>query len=114
MDYGIMSTILVVSLLVFSIIVSIISTHKHGKLVDAYPVPTIVYTSEADRAQGAGVIYGVGVLRRVRDSRMLQLEANLVFISLLNVVSLGSFLKPSITIPPLFIVRVHSSDFHGA
>ena len=30
---------------------------------------------------------------------MLQLESNLVFISLLNLVSLGSFLKPSITIP---------------
>ena len=39
------------------------------------------------------------MLRRVRDSRMLQIESNLVFISLLNVVSLGSFLKPSITIP---------------
>lgn len=99
MDYGIMTTILGVSLLVFSTIVSIISTRKHRKLVDAYPVPTIVYTSESDRAQGAGVTYGAGVLRRVRDSRMLQLEANLVFISLLNVVSVGSFLKPSITIP---------------
>ena len=99
MDYGIMSTILGVSLLAFSIIVSIVSTRKHGNLVDAYPVPTIVYESEADREQGAGVTYGAGVLRRVRDSRMLQLEANLVFISLLNVVSLGSFLKPSITIP---------------
>lgn len=32
------------------------------------------------------------------DSRVLQLEANLVFISLLNVENLGSFLKPSITI----------------
>ena len=30
---------------------------------------------------------------------MLQVETNLVFISLLNLVSLGSFLKPSITIP---------------
>lgn len=99
MDYGIMSTILGVSLLAFSIIVSIVSTRKHGNLVDAYPVPTIVYESEADREQGAGVTYGAGVLRRVLDSRILQLEANLVFISLLNVVSLGSFLKPSITIP---------------
>ena len=98
MDHGIISTILGVSLIVFSIIVSIISTRKHGKLVDAYPAPTIVYTSESDRAQCAGVTYGVGVLRRVRDSRMLQLETNLVFISLLNIVSLGSFLKPSITI----------------
>lgn len=99
MDHGIMSTILGVSLLAFSIIVSIISTNKHRKLMDAYPAPTIVYTSEADRAQGAGVTYGVGILRRVRDSRMLQLETNLVFISLLNIVSLGSYLKPSITIP---------------
>ena len=114
MDYGIMTTILGVSLLVFSVIVSIISTRKHRKLVDAYPVPTVVYDTETERDEGLGVIYRVGVLRRVLDSRMLQLEANLVFISLLNVVSLGSFLKPSITIPHLFIVRVHSSDFHGA
>lgn len=35
MDYGIMTTILGVSLLVFSVIVSIISTRKHRKLVDA-------------------------------------------------------------------------------
>lgn len=98
MDYGIMTTILGVSLLVFSIIVSIVSTRKHKRLVDAYPTPTIVYMSEADRDQGAGVTYRAGMLRRVRDSRMLQVEANLVFISLLNVVSLGSFLKPSITI----------------
>lgn len=98
MDYGIMTTILGVSLLVFSIIVSIVSTRKHKRLVDAYPTPTIVYMSEADRNQGAGVTYRAGMLRRVRDSRMLQVEANLVFISLLNVVSLGSFLKPSITI----------------
>jgi len=35
MDYGIVSTILGVSLLAFSIIVSIISTSKHRKLVDA-------------------------------------------------------------------------------
>lgn len=99
MDYGIMTTILGVSLLVFSIIVSIVSTRKHKRLVDAYPTPTIVYMSEADRNQGAGVTYRAGMLRRVRDSRMLQLESNLVFISLLNLVSLGSFLKPSITIP---------------
>lgn len=98
MDYGITTTILGVSLLVFSIIVSIVSTRKHKRLVDAYPTPTIVYMSEADRNQGAGVTYRAGMLRRVRDSRMLQLEANLVFISLLNLVSLGSFLKPSITI----------------
>ena len=50
--------------------------------------------------QGAGGdLQGWGGLRRVWDSRVLQLEANLVFISLLNLVSLGSFLKPSITIP---------------
>lgn len=55
--------------------------------------------SEVDRNQGAGVIYRAGMLRRVRDSWILQLESNLVFISLLNVVSLGSYLKPSITIP---------------
>lgn len=99
MDYGITTTILGVSLLVFSIIVSIISTRKHRKFVDAYPVPTVVYKTETERDEGLGVTYGVGVLRRVRDSRMLQLESNLVFISLLNLVSLGSFLKPSITIP---------------
>lgn len=99
MDYGIMTTILGVSLLVFSVIISIISTRKHRKLVDAYPVPTVVYDTETERDEGLGVIYRVGVLRRVLDSRMLHLEANLVFISLLNVVSLGSFLKPSITIP---------------
>lgn len=99
MDYGIMTTILGVSLLVFSIIVSIVSTRKHKRLVDAYPVPTVVYETEAERDKGLGAIYGAGVLRRVRDSRMLQVETNLVFISLLNLVSLGSFLKPSITIP---------------
>lgn len=99
MDYGITTTILGVSLLVFSIIVSIISTRKHRKLVDAYPVPTVVYKTETERDEGLGVTYGAGVLRRVRDSRMLQIETNLVFISLLNVVSMGSFLKPSITIP---------------
>lgn len=60
---------------------------------------TVAYT-ETERDKGLGVIYRVGGgLRRVWDSRVLQLEANLVFISLLNVVSLGSFLKPSITIP---------------
>lgn len=99
MDYGITTTILGVSLLVFSIIVSIVSTRKHKRLVDAYPTPTIVYMSEADRNQGTGVTYRAGMLRRVRDSRMLQIESNLVFISLLNIVSVGSFLKPSITIP---------------
>ena len=99
MDYGIMTTILGVSLLVFSIIVSIVSTRKHKRLVDAYPVPTVVYETEAERDKGLGAVYGAGVLRRVRDSRMLQVETNLVFISLLNLVSLGSFLKPSITIP---------------
>ena len=99
MDYGITTTILGVSLLIFSIIVSIISTRKHRKLVDAYPVPTVVYDTETERDEGLGAVYRAGVLRRVRDSRMLQLEANLVFISLLNVVSVGSFLKPSITIP---------------
>lgn len=99
MDYGIMTTILGVLLLFFSIIVSLISTRKHKRLVDAYPVPTVVYETETERDKGLGVTYGMSVLRRVRDSRMLQLETNLVFISLLNLVSLGSYLKPSITIP---------------
>lgn len=99
MDYGIMTTILGVLLLFFSIIVSLISTRKHKRLVDAYPVPTVVYETETERDKGLGVTYGMSVLRRVRDSRMLQLETNLVFISLLNIVSLGSYLKPSITIP---------------
>lgn len=99
MDYGITTTILGVSLLIFSIIVSIISTRKHRKFVDAYPVPTVVYDTETEHDKGLGVTYRAGMLRRVRDSRMLQIESNLVFISLLNVVSLGSFLKPSITIP---------------
>lgn len=67
MDYGITTTILGVSLLVFSIIVSIVSTRKHKRLVDAYPTPTIVYMSEADRNQGTGVTYRAGMLRRVRD-----------------------------------------------
>lgn len=99
MDYGIMTTILGVLLLVFSIVVSIVSTRKHKRLVDAYPMPTVVYETETERNRGLGAVYGMSVLRRVRDSRMLQLETNLVFISLLNLVSLGSFLKPSITIP---------------
>ena len=99
MDYGIMTTILGVLLLFFSIIVSLISTRKHKRLVDAYPVPTVVYETETERDKGLGVTDGMSVLRRVRDSRMLQLETNLVFISLLNIVSLGSYLKPSITIP---------------
>lgn len=51
---------------------------------------TVAYT-ETECNKGLGVIYRVGGgLRRVWDSRVLQLEANLV--------SLGSFLKPSITI----------------
>ena len=58
---------------------------------------TVAYT-ETECDKGLGVIYRVGGLRSVWDSRVLQLEANLVFISLLNLVSLGSFLKPSITI----------------